>query len=172
MSGSSGQVNVLFVCLGNICRSPMAEGVFRSLAKNNPQIGEIDSCGTGAYHTLEPPDYRTMATLQKNGITGYDHGARKVTDKDFHDFDYMFAMDSWNLRDLQQRQRRLEGKGKKTKARVMLFGEYNSKTKAEEVVDPYYGADNGFDTVYEQVKQFSTNFLQSLETEASAESEA
>lgn len=143
----------------------MAEGVFRSVAKNNPRIGEVDSCGTGAYHTLDPPDYRTMDTLRKNGITDYDHGARQVTKEDFNEFDYMFAMDAWNLKDLQKLQRRIESKGQKTRAQVMLFGEFNGKNRAEEVVDPYYGADNGFDVVYEQVKKFSTNFLKSLESD-------
>ncbi|KAF9894506.1 hypothetical protein FE257_006389 [Aspergillus nanangensis] len=94
------QVNVLFVCLGNICRSPMAEGVFRNLATSHPLISEIDSAGTGAYHTLEPPDSRTMSTLRKHGITNYDHAARKVTKEDFLDFDYVMAMDKSNLRNL------------------------------------------------------------------------
>ena len=141
----------------------MAEGVFRSVATKKPYIGDIDSCGTGAYHELDPPDSRTMQTLKKNGITDYEHAARKVTKDDFDDFDYMFAMDASNLKDLQKMQRTIERKGQKTKARVMLFGEFNGKGTAEEVVDPYYGADNGFDTVYDQVKGFSTNFLRSLE---------
>lgn len=144
----------------------MAEGVFRSMSKDSPYIGEIDSCGTGAYHTLDPPNERTMAILRKNGITDYDHGARQVTREDFNDFDYMFAMDGWNLRDLQKMQRRIESKGQKTRAQVMLFGEFNGKTKAEEVVDPYYGPDSGFDTVYDQVKQFSNIFLKSLEKDS------
>lgn len=141
----------------------MAEGVFRSLAKSNPRVGTVDSCGTGAYHTLEPPNPRTMVTLEKNGITDYDHGARQVTTADFDDFDYIFAMDDRNLQDLQRLQRRVDSKrkeGQKSKAKVMLFGEYKGGNGAAEVVaDPYYGADSGFDTVFEQVKRFSTNFL-------------
>ena len=72
----------------------MAEGVFRSLAKSNSRIGTIDSVGTGAYHILHPPDNRTMETLRKHKITDYDHGARKVTEEDMREFDYIFAMDS------------------------------------------------------------------------------
>lgn len=145
----------------------MAEGVFRSIAaKTSTHIGEIDSCGTGAYHTLDPPDSRTMATLRENGINDYDHGARQVTKQDFENFDYIFAMDGWNLRDLQKLQRKVESKGQKSKAQVMLFGEFNGKSSPEEVEDPYYGADNGFDVVFEQVKRFSTNFLKSLEKDA------
>ncbi|KAI9039347.1 tyrosine protein phosphatase LTP1 [Aspergillus affinis] len=97
---SSPKVNVLFVCLGNICRSPMAEGVFRNVASSHPLIDEIDSAGTGAYHELEPPDSRTMSTLRKHGITDYQHAARKVTKEDFLNFDYLLAMDNYNLRDL------------------------------------------------------------------------
>ncbi|OQE29867.1 hypothetical protein PENSTE_c002G06638 [Penicillium steckii] len=96
----SPPVSVLFVCLGNICRSPMAEGVFRNVAESNPIIGEIDSAGTGAYHTDEPPDSRTMSTLRRHGITSYTHAARKVTKDDFLKFDYLLAMDKYNLRDL------------------------------------------------------------------------
>lgn len=74
-------ISVLFVCLGNICRSTMAEGIFQSLANKPPYQGrvkKIDSCGTGAYHVGEGPDDRTMATLEEHGITDYVHRARKV----------------------------------------------------------------------------------------------
>lgn len=74
-------VSVLFVCLGNICRSTMAEGIFRSIAKDpnyTSKIGTIDSCGTAAYHSGSAPDPRTMETLEENGITDYDHSARRV----------------------------------------------------------------------------------------------
>jgi len=137
----------------------MAEGVFRSLTKSNPRIGEVDSAGTGAYHTLNPPDDRTLETLRAHGITDYDHGARQVHAGDFQDFDYIFAMDSYNFSDLQRLQRRTESKGKTTKAKVMMFGDFGDKRKGEEVVDPYYGADSGFEEVYQQVTRFSKNFL-------------
>ena len=140
----------------------MAEGVFRSLTRNDSRVGNIDSAGTGAYHTLEPPDCRTVETLRKHGISDYDHGARKVENSDFDAFDYIFAMDGHNLRDLQRTQRRLESKGKKTSARVMLFGTYGGSSKPEEVVEPYYGADDGFGEVYEQVGRFSRNFLKDV----------
>lgn len=78
----------------------MAEGVFRGLAESHPAIGDIDSAGTGAYHSLEPPDSRTMSTLRRHGITSYNHAARKVTKDDFLQFDYLLAMDKYNLRDL------------------------------------------------------------------------
>lgn len=78
----------------------MAEGVFRNVASAHPAIGEIDSAGTGAYHTDEPPDPRTMSTLRRHGITTYTHAARKVNQDDFVKFDYLLAMDKYNLRDL------------------------------------------------------------------------
>jgi len=78
----------------------MAEGVFRDLASTNPSIGEIDSAGTAAYHSLEPPDSRTMSTLRRHNITEYDHAARKVRMEDFLTFDYVLAMDKSNLREL------------------------------------------------------------------------
>lgn len=79
----------------------MAEGVFRNLAASHSSlVSEIDSAGTGAYHTMEPPDSRTMSTLRRHGITDYSHAARKVTKEDFLNFDYLLAMDKYNLRDL------------------------------------------------------------------------
>ena len=147
----------------------MAEGVFRSLTKNNPRIGTIDSAGTGAYHTLEPPDSRTMSTLRKNRITDYDHGARQVEEENFAEFDYIFAMDRSNLRDLERMKKRAEKKGgEECRAKVMLYGRFsgkdkdNQESKGEEVGDPYYGRNSGFDTVYEQVERFAKNFLREV----------
>lgn len=151
-------ISVLFVCLGNICRSPMAEGVFRSLTTSNSRVGTVDSSGTGAYHTLEPPDPRTMSTLKKKGITDYDHGARQVDEADFKEFDYIFAMDKHNLRDLERMKRRVEKSGQ-SRAQVMLYGHFSGTGQEEEVVDPYYGRNSGFDTVYEQVNRFAINFI-------------
>lgn len=119
----------------------------------------IDSCGTGAYHTGDTPDSRTMSTLQSHGITDYAHCARKVQSSDFDRFDYVFAMDRSNLRDLKTLQRR-KGEGR---ARVMLWGEFaGAEGKGEEVDDPYYGARDGFEVAYEQCMRFSKNFLREV----------
>ncbi|KAG6030851.1 hypothetical protein E4U41_007750 [Claviceps citrina] len=151
-------VSVLFVCLGNICRSTMAEGIFQSLAQQ-PQykgkIGKIDSCGTGAYHIGDEPDSRTLSTLQDNGITDYEHRARQIKTSDFETFDYVFAMDRSNLSDLKALQ-------KGGKARVMLFGEFSGRGKPEVVNDPYYGGRDGFDKAFEQCSRFSGNFLREV----------
>ncbi|KAM3497987.1 hypothetical protein MY10362_008675 [Beauveria mimosiformis] len=152
------KTSVLFVCLGNICRSTMAEGIFRHLAQKpewKDKIGRIDSCGTAAYHTGDSPDDRTMATLEENGITDYHHSARRFATSDFEKFDYIFAMDRSNLSDLV----RLQRGNPDAKARVMLFGEYSGAGKAEIVNDPYYGGDAGFKRAFEQCTRFSQNFL-------------
>ncbi|KAJ5885179.1 Protein-tyrosine phosphatase low molecular weight mammalian [Penicillium taxi] len=171
MVDNNAPVNVLFVCLGNICRSPMAEGVFRNLADANPIIGEIDSAGTAAYHSLEPPDSRTMSTLRRHGITKYSHAARKVTKDDFLHFDYVLAMDKSNLRDLLDVRDSVIGSRKKTAntkvAEVRLFGDFHEDGKlhgqvggGEVVQDPYYGGANGFEEVYQQTVRFSQGFLE------------
>ncbi|KAK3365634.1 phosphotyrosine protein phosphatase I superfamily [Lasiosphaeria ovina] len=165
---SPDPISVLFVCLGNICRSTMAEGVFQSIAKAAPYtdlVAEIDSCGTGGYHTGDDPDDRTMATLEKHGITDYEHAARKVNASDLDRFDYVFAMDRANLGDLQRIQQRKPG----SKAKVMLFGEYSGTGKPEVISDPYYGGQQGFEKAYEQAVRFSKNFLRDVFPDVEAE---
>ncbi|KAJ5780778.1 Protein-tyrosine phosphatase low molecular weight mammalian [Penicillium paradoxum] len=144
-SNSNGRpVSVLFVCLGNICRSPMAEGVFRNLAATHPSIGEIDSAGTAAYHSLEPPDSRTMSTLRHHKIANYEHAARKVTREDFLTFDYLLAMDKANLSDLLdvresviatlQRKTDTKAKSKSSRSHVdAAIGAYAADAKVAEV---------------------------------------
>ncbi|KAL9124955.1 MAG: hypothetical protein Q9217_005778 [Psora testacea] len=159
---SSGEpFSVLFVCLGNICRSPMAEAVFRSLTKAHNNIAKIDSAGTGAYHVGDPPDPRTIRTLEHNDILDYNHAARKVQSSDFTTFDYILAMDKDNLLDLQAMRNRLIKKDSRLKSEMgtlMLFGDFGGQMR-EEVVDPYYGTRNGFEIAYEQMVRFSQRFI-------------
>ncbi|KAI1603489.1 Wzb Protein-tyrosine-phosphatase [Pyrenophora tritici-repentis] len=119
-------VSVLFVCLGNICRSTMAEGVFQSLTSpSHPLITTIDSCGTGAYHVGSSPDSRTMSTLRAANITTYKHSARKFSPRtDFGDFDYILCMDDENLADVEALRReevRRLGGSEEGVGKVMLF---------------------------------------------------
>jgi low molecular weight phosphotyrosine protein phosphatase len=152
----------------------MAEGVFQSLtrpadAPGHPLIASIDSCGTGAYHVGDSPDSRTMATLRAHGITRYRHAARKVSPGDFTKYDYILAMDDSNLdnlRRLREREVKRAG-GEEGVGKVMLFGEFGGAKRrggrAEEIEDPYYGGDDGFETAYKQSVLFSKTFLERLE---------
>jgi low molecular weight phosphotyrosine protein phosphatase len=151
----------------------MAEGVFESLTKSHPLIADVDSAGTASYHTGSSPDSRTMKTLRANGITKYQHIARRVTAADFERFDWIFAMDQENCEDLVNMRNKLvkkkrQGQVGNTKdtedglGKVMLWGSAGGFT-GEQVVDPYYGVDNGFDVCFEQMIRFSKGFLKSLE---------
>ncbi|CAB59888.2 protein tyrosine phosphatase Stp1, unknown biological role [Schizosaccharomyces pombe] len=151
-------IQVLFVCLGNICRSPMAEAVFRNEVEKaglEARFDTIDSCGTGAWHVGNRPDPRTLEVLKKNGIHT-KHLARKLSTSDFKNFDYIFAMDSSNLRNIN----RVKPQG--SRAKVMLFGEYASPGVSKIVDDPYYGGSDGFGDCYIQLVDFSQNFLKSI----------
>lgn len=168
-------LSILFVCLGNICRSPMAEGVFRALTtttNTHPLIARIDSCGTGAYHAGDPPDPRTLDVLAQHGITTYTHKARKIrVPQDFEEFDLVLAMDGSNAGDLRSMVRRAEKRGLidgggGVEGKVRLFGEFGGRKGGEEVGDPYYGGRNGFEVAYEQVERFGRGLLEFIEEEA------
>lgn len=143
----------------------MAEAVFHALAASDQRLGQIDSCGTGAYHEGHSPDPRTMNTLQDNGIVDYEHSARKIQVADLDTFDYILAMDNENVHDLLRLKTRViknkhAGFMQKDKlsAKVMLFGDFGGK-KGEQVADPYYGESNGFAVAYEQMVRFSNGFV-------------
>ncbi|KAL9026714.1 MAG: hypothetical protein Q9196_004659 [Gyalolechia fulgens] len=138
----------------------MAEGVFRSMTKADKRVSRIDSAGTGAYHEGSSPDPRTMSVLEDNGELDFNHSARKIQDSDFKNFDYILAMDEDNLDDLLRVQRRIvKNSGADTAAaRVMLFGDFGGRN-GEQVVDPYYGARDGFTIAYEQMTRFSKGFV-------------
>jgi len=163
-------VSVLFICLGNICRSTMAEGVFRYLAMDHPLISRIDSCGTGAYHTGDQPDPRTIAVLEKHEIVGFQHKARKIRiPADLEEFDYLLCMDEDNLDDVRNMIKRVKKKGsggEESWGKVMLYGEFGGKGKDEEVADPYYGGGKGFDIAFEQLERFGKNLLKHIEEES------
>jgi len=150
-------VSVLFVCLGNICRSPLAESVFRQLVHEEKLEDRfaIDSAGTGAWHVGEPPDERSIAVARANGVT-LEGRARRVRPEDLQRFDVVVAMDRENLRDLQL----LAANG--ARARVHLLREFDPEGGGDEVPDPYFGGAKGFEDVYRMVRRSCEGLLQEL----------
>jgi protein-tyrosine phosphatase len=146
----SEPVRLLFVCLGNICRSPTAEGVMADLlrAERMEDRVEIDSAGTGAWHLGSAPDARAAAAASARGVT-LAGAARRVTAEDFERFDLILAMDAANLRDL----RALAGEPEQ-RAKARLLREFDPAASAAgdlDVPDPYYGGDDGFGRVFDIV---------------------
>jgi protein-tyrosine phosphatase len=139
-------VKVLMVCLGNICRSPLAEGL---LAKKLPRSRFfVDSAGTGGYHIGREPDSRSIATAKKNGLDISHQKARKFTAKDFEEFDYIYVMDNSNYDDVTFLAKTEEEKQKVELILDELFPDDNV-----DVPDPFYGLQNGFDMVYEMLDE-------------------
>jgi len=154
----SSRTRVLFVCLGNICRSPLAEGVFAHLVG---QAGlsakfEIDSAGTGSWHVGERPDARAAMVAREHGIE-LESRARQVTDQDLHDFDYVIAMDRENLRSLERMASTSGGH-----AEITLLRAYDPEPDGDEVPDPYYGGVSGFENVYDIVSRSCEGLLTRL----------
>lgn len=151
---------VLFVCLGNICRSPTADGVFRTLVSQAGLEDKIyvDSAGTAAYHVGNPSDPRSAIAAQDRGYDLSSLRARQVALSDFDEFDYILAMDSQNLCDLQRIQ------PDDSKAKLQLFLDY-SELDASEVPDPYYGEGKGFEHVLDLVESASYGLLRHLAKE-------
>ena len=142
------RVRLLFVCLGNICRSPTAEGVMRALIVREGLEGEIetDSAGTGAWHVGSAPDARAGAAAQSRGVA-LGGRARQVVASDFERFDLILAMDGANLREL-----RLGSDGEEEKVRLLREFDAAAAASGElDVPDPYYGGPGGFDEVFEMV---------------------
>jgi protein-tyrosine phosphatase len=148
------QIKVLFVCMGNICRSPTAEGVFRHLIKEQGTADRffIDSAGTHAYHVGEQPDRRAQQTARARGIDLSFIRARKVTRSDFAEFDYIFAMDSDNYDNL------VSICPAEHQDKIQLFLEFASNYSDRDVPDPYYGGQNGFEYVFDLVEDASQGF--------------
>ena len=137
-------VRVCFVCLGNICRSPTAEGVMRAVVERAGLAGriEIDSAGTGAWHVGEPADERARAAAERRGLS-LDSVARQVTRADFDRFDYLVAMDRENLAALERMAPDQSARGK-----VRLLRSFDpASPRGAAVPDPYYGGDDGFEEV-------------------------
>ncbi|KAG4089640.1 LMWPc-domain-containing protein [Neocallimastix lanati (nom. inval.)] len=153
---SEGKISVLFVCLGNICRSPMAEAVFTHEVnkRNLSNKFNIDSCGTCGYHVGQSPDSRSSKTCRKHKVP-VNHTARQIRQNDFNRFDYILCMDESNLEDLR------DIAPKKLKNKIQLFGEYDPQ--GERIIkDPYYSGIDGFEHNFEQVTRCSEGLLKHL----------
>jgi len=153
-------MKVLFVCLGNICRSPLAEGIFRKMLEENnlSKKVEVDSAGTSAYHIGELPDYRTRQIAEKYGIT-LTHRARQFRKTDFDEFDYILAADSSNLAHLKTLQTT------NSKAKLHLIRDWEGNNL--EVPDPYYGTMKDFEEGYFILEKSLKLFLEHLKQEQS-----
>lgn len=149
-------IRVLFVCTGNICRSPTAEGVFRALLTAEGLDGQVDveSAGTHGYHIGEPPDARSQEAALRRGIDLSGHRARRTRPSDFTDFDYVLAMDDSNLDAL--------GRAPADGAEVGLFLDFAPKLNEREVPDPYYGGASGFEHVLDLVEAASAGLLAAI----------
>ena len=139
-------IKILMVCLGNICRSPLAEGLLAFKLPKDKFI--VDSAGTGNYHVGKQPDKRSIDTAKKNGLDITNQRARQFTARDFDNFDYIFAMDNSNYDDIIELAKNDQQKEKVDLILNNLFPGDNV-----DVPDPYYGLQNGFDMVYEMLDE-------------------
>lgn len=150
---------ILFVCMGNICRSPSAEGVFRDMVKehNLSQFFYIDSCGTHGYHTGQAPDSRSQHAAMRRGIDISQQTARTIEQNDFNRFDYILVMDNHNRSFLQSMADEVYLN------KIHLFLEYAENCKLIEVPDPYFGGEEGFEIVLDLLQQASIGLIKHLQ---------
>ena len=152
-------VKVLFVCLGNICRSPTAEGVFTGLINREglSDVVSIDSAGTGAWHVGDQPDRRAQVAAKTRGYDLSTQRARQIKQTDFWDFDYVIAMDSQNHSDLSMMA------PTSVQDRIHMFLSFAAEKGIRDVPDPYYGGADGFDHVLDLVEAASLGLLQDIQ---------
>jgi protein-tyrosine phosphatase len=150
---------ILFVCLGNIIRSPLAENLFRFQAEQAGVEGNysVDSAGTAAYHLGEPPDPRMRKTAESHGVNN-DGIARQVREGDFDEFDWIIAMDGSNRRDLLE-----IAYSPEKQAKIRLLREFDPEPDDPDVPDPYYGGAEGFENTYRIVERSVHGLLKTLE---------
>ena len=151
------KIKVLFVCMGNICRSPTAHGIFQALVKREglEDLIFVDSAGTHSYHVGSPPDLRSQATALAHNVDLSRQSARRFQSADFDEFDYVIGMDNSNIADMLS----IRPDGSNKEARLML--EFSSKSEQKQVPDPYFGED-GFEQVYELIDDAAQGLLASI----------
>ena len=153
------QASVLFVCLGNICRSPLAEAAFRAAAEEHGLEIEADSVGTAAYHVGQPPDPRAIETARANGIDIAHYRGRQLSRDDFTRFTHIFAMDHQNLRNI----RAIEPEG--ATAQVALLMDAVKGREGAEVADPYYDGEDQFEVTWADVNAAAKALVAALVSE-------
>ena len=149
------KTKVLMVCLGNICRSPLAEGILKSKVDHTKVY--IDSAGTGGYHIGEQPDPRSIATAKRYDLDITGQRCRKFSKKDFEDFDHIYVMDNSNYRDVVELAENEEQRNK-----VQLILEEIFPGENVDVPDPYYGGDQGFENVYQMLDEACDSIAEKL----------
>jgi protein-tyrosine phosphatase len=158
----SDRIGVLFICLGNICRSPLAEGVFRQLVEESGHAHrfDVDSAGTSSYHTGDSPDERTVAVAARRGVD-LEHAARQVTAGDLDRFEYIVVMDTNNLAKV----RRLADSARPG-TEVHLLRSFDPEAAGDlEVPDPYFGGVTGFEDVHDMVERTAESLLEHIRAE-------
>lgn len=166
-------VKVLFVCLGNICRSPLAEGIFNKLLREKELQLSIssDSAGTGNYHVGDKPDKRSIRVAKKNSID-LTHKGRQIKLEDFQTFDYILAMDNDNFKNIKVLEKKAEDLDQPKKAKIYLVREFDNlyddevddseNETAWDVADPYHGGEEDFQECYDTLERCCTEFLNYL----------
>jgi len=151
--GSEPVARILFVCLGNICRSPLAEGALRAQAAARNLSLTTDSAGTGSWHVGDPPDRRAIATARAHGVDISGLRARQVDPDDFHLFTHVVAMDLDNFRDLES----IRPAG--APAQLLLMLDHLPGREGQGVTDPYYGGEDGFEAVWQDIDGAAAGLL-------------
>ena len=160
MQGDTKQkTSVLFVCLGNICRSPMAQGALETAARKAGLNIRVDSVGTASYHVGESPDPRAIATAARHGVDISGYQGRQLCDRDFETFTHIFALDTANLAGIRGRAPR------HSKAEIGLLLDVLADCQGESVPDPYYGDDDGFETCWATIMEAVDTLVTRLESE-------
>jgi protein-tyrosine phosphatase len=155
-------VGVLFVCLGNICRSPLAEGVFRQVVEEEGLADSfrIDSAGTTSYHTGSPPDSRTVEVARRRGLV-LEHAARQIREEDLELFDYVVVMDASNRGKVERLAERAPGR-----AEIHMLRAFDPEAEADaDVPDPYFGGPDGFEDVHDMVERSCRGLLEHIRLE-------
>lgn len=157
MSPVDRKPSVLFVCLGNICRSPMAEGAFRAAAEEAGLDCEVGSAGTAGYHIGEPPDPRAIATALANGVDISSYSGQQLSADHFYEFTHIFALDAANLEGIKARAPR------NGTAQVALLLDVVEGREGQAVKDPYYGDKSDFEAVWEEVSIAAEALVEKLQ---------